>query len=428
MAVFRFIGWLISLLLLTVVVLGILVIDLRPAVQADASQQISDADTVKKLLQQVRVSIEERHESHVIVVSQQQVQSLIGFVQRATPHIHGDVQISDDDGRVAASIALPSNLGTAYLNLAVRILPADKLVVDYVQIGSLTLPGNWAVYLAKTALNIYTDSHIGSQAVHQVAGVAMHNQQVAVKIRPMHSFLEQLNLIRAGLDTQDPDALTQHTAYYLRYIAGRDIALKKRPQPFHRYLNLIMARAREQSTPDNAVLHNKAAVLALAIFLGHHRIANLVGDVQPDTEHALKPAAPALLRGRNDLARHFIISAALQMLSEQNVSVAVGEFKELMDRAMGGSGYSFVDLTADLAGVELGRVLGDPTTALEAQDMLARAADEALYMPTIDGLTEGLSKQEFVQRFDKVDSQAYLDEVARIRQRLAALPLYQLSP
>lgn len=423
MSVIRFLGALITGLLAVVVLLMVLVLDTNPSVSANASEQIADADTVKKLLAQIRRSINDRERGHVITVSEQQVESLVGFVQRAAPYIHGTSAIQPDHGTIEASIAVPALVTTLYLNLEIKVLPADELAIDYVQIGSLSLPGPFAVGLVESALNIYTDSEIGTQAKEQITRVAMTDTQVAVSLKPMDSFLMQLNEIRAGFDGER-DELTKLTAYYLRYIAGREIALKKKPQPFNAYLNLIMARAREQSTQENVLQHNKAAVLALAIFIGHHRIANFVGDVQPDVEHALKPASSVLLRGRSDLSKHFIISAALKMLSEQDVTVAIGEFKELMDRGMGGSGYSFVDLTADLAGVEMARVLADPDTALRAQNTLAGTPDESIYMPEIDGLTEGLSKQEFTRRYEKVDSEAYLQEVEQIRARLAQMPFY----
>ena len=423
MSVIRFLGALITGLLAVVVLLMVLVLDTNPSVSANASEQIADADTVKKLLAQIRRSINDRERGHVITVSEQQVESLVGFVQRAAPYIHGTSAIQPDHGTIEASVAVPALVTTLYLNLEIKVLPADELDIDYVQIGSLSLPGPFAVGLVESALNIYTDSEIGTQAKEQITRVAMTDTQVAVSLKPMDSFLMQLNEIRAGFD-DERDELTKLTAYYLRYIAGREIALKKKPQPFNAYLNLIMARAREQSTQENVLQHNKAAVLALAIFIGHHRIANFVGDVQPDVEHALKPASSVLLRGRSDLSKHFIISAALKMLSEQDVTVAIGEFKELMDRGMGGSGYSFVDLTADLAGVEMARVLADPDTALRAQDTLAGTPDESIYMPEIDGLTEGLSKQEFTRRYEKVDSEAYLQEVEQIRARLAQMPFY----
>ncbi|MBD3585997.1 hypothetical protein HHX48_09635 [Salinimonas sp. HHU 13199] len=424
MSVIRFLGALITGLLAAIVLLIVLILDTSPSVSANASEQIADADTVKKLLAQIRRSINDRERGHVITISEQQVESLIGFVQRAAPYIHGTSAIHPDHGTIEASVAVPAAVTTLYLNLEIKVLPADRLAIDHVRMGSLSLPGPFAVGLVESALNIYTDSEIGTQAKEQITRVAMTETQVAVTLQPMDSFLRQLNEIRAGFDEEERDELTKLTAYYLRYIAGREIALKKKPQPFNAYLNLIMARAREQSTQDNVLQHNKAAVLALAIFIGHHRIANFVGDVQPDVEHALKPASSVLLRGRSDLSKHFIISAALKMLSEQDVTVAIGEFKELMDRGMGGSGYSFVDLAADLAGVELARVLADPDTALRAQNTLASTPDESVYMPEVDGLIEGLSKQEFTRRYEKVDSEAYLQEVEQIRAKLAQMPFY----
>ncbi|AXR05346.1 hypothetical protein [Salinimonas sediminis] len=425
MSVLRKLAVAVAVLAGVVGVLLVLMIDTSASVKSSASEQIGDADTVNHLLNQIQTSISDRHNQHTIKVSQKQVASLVGFVQRAAPYIRGNVDIASQHSQLQASMALPVFAGHLYINVDMRILPDDKFTIDYIEIGNLYIPGGLAVGLVEHAINMWTDSDIGTQARQQISRVSMQPEEVAVTVEPMDRFLRELNEVRSGLGNDSGDELTELTGYYLRYIAGRELALKKKPQPFHLYLRQIMARAREQSNQDNVLMHNKAAVLALSIFIGHHRIANFVGDVQPDIEHALKPAAPPLLRGRNDLAKHFIISAALKMLSEQDVTFAIGEFKELMDRGMGGSGYSFVDLTADLAGLELARVLGDPETALATQNALASAADEGVYMPTIEGLTEGLSKQEFDRRYEKVDSEAYLNEVARIKARLSQIPLYQ---
>ena len=53
--------------------------------------------------------------------------------------------------------------------------------------------------------------------------------------------------------------------------------------------------------------------------------------------------------GRHDLPRHFWVSAGLAVISDSEASMAVGIAKEMMDSA-GGSGFSFIDLTADRAG------------------------------------------------------------------------------
>jgi len=425
LSVLRKLSAVVAVIVVVLVGLVVLALDTTALVKSTASEQIDEADTVKQLIRQVKRSISDRHTQHTIKISEKQAASLVGFVQRALPDIQGNVEITPEASQIQGTLALPVLKQSVYLNVDMRLLPDTGLNLEYVKIGSLYLPGQYAVKLVEFAINQYTDSNIGSKAREQISLVAMQPDEVAVTIKPMDNFLRELNYIRSNMGSHDNDELTELTGYYLRYIAGRELSLAKQPQPFNQYLKLIMARAREQSNQDNVLLHNKASVLALAVFIGHHRMANFVGDVQPDIERALKPAAPPQLRGRNDLARHFIISAALQMLSEQEVTFAIGEFKELMDRGMGGSGYSFIDLTADMAGVELAILLSDEDTALATQDALAKAASEDLYMPPITGLTEGLSKQQFIERYEAVDSEAYLNEVEKIRQRLAQMPLYQ---
>ena len=58
-----------------------------------------------------------------------------------------------------------------------------------------------------------------------------------------------------------------------------------------------------------------------------------------------------MLAGRRDLLQQFIVSAGLRVLAENGVPMAIGEFKELLDSRSGGSGFSFVDLAADRAGL-----------------------------------------------------------------------------
>lgn len=403
-----------------------LLIDSQPSVRATAGEQLNNADTVKKLLAQIQKSVQERTEQHVITLSEHQFDSIVGFVQRASPQLRGKAVIGEPGATFYASAALPFERVDWYLNVEALLLPDDKLNISYLRIGDITMPGGFAVALGEWIINWWTDSSLGSQARAQISQVTMDEASLAVTLKPMESFLKTLNEVRNGIGVEQDDELKQLTAYYLRYISWQDLALEPQPQPFIDYLRLTMLQAQRRSTPETAVLHNKAAILGLAIFIGHHRIANFVGDVQPDVERALKPASPAVLRERNDLARHFIISAALKVLSEQGVSMAIGEFKELMDRAMDGSGYSFVDLAADMAGIELATVATQPALAREVQEILGIAYDEGIIMPAIEDLPEGLSKPEFEQRYQHVDSPAYLKEVEEIQTRLDNMPLYQL--
>lgn len=416
-------------IVIAIISLVILAVDSAPTVSTQAARQVDHADSVHALLEDVQLMLEERNSSHQLRLSAPQIESLVGFLQRATAQFRGNATISSDNLQFAASMTLPVWSEKYWLNIDLTLLPGDRINLDHVTIGSITLPGNSALWLAEKAVNIWTASDIASEAIAQVSNVRMAQHHVTLDIAPLAPFLHRLNEVKYGLNVEQDTELRDLTAYYLRYAAGQPFALADSPQPLVDYIRVTLARAREQSkTPEQAVRHNEAAILALAIFIGHHRIANFVGDVQPDADRALKPASPAWLRERDDLAKHFIISAALKLLSEQGVSLAIGEFKELMDRAMGGSGYSFVDLTADMAGLAFADVATHASTAKEAQDMLVAARSDDVIMPSIDGLPEGLSKRAFEAQFGGVDSEAYLAMVEEIKSRLRQVPLYSLNP
>ncbi|WP_083272895.1 hypothetical protein [Alteromonas confluentis] len=417
--------FLLCLLALTSIV--VLMVETEPKVDVKAAEQVADADTVHDLLAQLESSVTDRHQAHTITINTQQLDAIVGFLQRATAGFRGKVSVTPDATRVQASIAIPVELFDGYLNIDATLLPANAFVLEQVKVGDLYIPGGMAVGLTEWLVNRWTQSNIATQAREQIEKVSMSNEEVMVSLRPMDGFLRQLNEVKNGLSVDQDDELRDMTAYYLQYIAWQDITLADTPQPAIDFIRLTMKRAAQRSSPEDAAEHNKAAILALAIFIGHHRVANFVGDVQPDAEKALKPLTPPLLRGRNDLARHFLISAALKILSEQGVTLAIGEFKELMDRAIGGSGYSFVDLSADMAGVEFAEVATSPKHAQEVQNMLSQMHDDSVIMPPIDGLAEGLSKTQFEDKFGAVDSNDYLDEVAKIKARLATIALYQLD-
>ncbi|NMH60368.1 hypothetical protein [Alteromonas ponticola] len=417
----------VSILIVLVLVLVVLAVDSKPEVEATAPEQIHNAETVKQLLSQISQSLNERTTEQEINISEDQLLSIVGFIQRASPRFKGNALIADESASVFASIALPNEFTPLFINLEITVLPDDKLNVSHVKVGSLSLSGDLAVLLVERLANAWTNSDIATQAKQQITQVSIGQNSVTVKLKPLDAFLNKLNEIRTGINVEQDDELRDLTAYYLRYASWQDIALEKKPQPFIDYLSAVMKRAQERSSAETAVLHNKAAILGLAIFIGHHRIANFVGDVHPDAQRALKPASPALLGGRNDLARHFIISAALKVLSEQGVSLAIGEFKELMDRAMGGSGYSFVDLMADMAGIKFANIATKPATAVRLQEVMRQITDESMLLPSYAGLPEGLSKRQFEADYGRVDSEAYRQRVNDIERRLAELTLYQLD-
>ena len=105
------------------------------------------------------------------------------------------------------------------------------------------------------------------------------------------------------------------------------------------------------------------------------------------------------IRGRQDLARHMLVSCALAILSNEEFSATLGLWKERLD-AENGSGFSFVDLLADRVGLRLAqRATGDRASALLLQYRLRRTWEPADLFPPIAGLPEGIRRSEFERRY-----------------------------
>lgn len=142
--------------------------------------------------------------------------------------------------------------------------------------------------------------------------------------------------------------------------------------------------------------------------------------IEPDTqrEHRLAVLGKPTIQTRHDLLQHFVVSCALTVLAGPQVSEAAGILKEMND-ANGGSGFSFADLTADLAGITF-------ATQLEAQpNRLPSLADSFKidhHMPSIRGAREGLSREQLQTAYGSPSDPRFLAERSAIVERIQLLP------
>lgn len=422
---FSYISFLLLLTIFVIAGLLITVIEPAPAVVSNSGEQVNQAESVKKLMTQLSNSIKNRTNRQNIDITQDQLNSLLGFAQRAHGKIKGQVFINSHSTRILASYQLPKNPVGQYLNIDILLLPGLGIKVSHVKFGFINIPGNLALETLVYLANWYTNSDIASQFVQQVESVTMNEQKMRLSVLPLDKFLKELNDVKQGMGGSSDEEMRLRTAYYLKQLSLLSIGKRSTPQSLANYIGPIFSLAKKRSNYDTAPKENEAAIFALAIYAGHHRFANLVGDVQPKKGKVAQPKAKPILKSRTDLNQHFIFSAALKILSEQGLSIAIGEFKELMDRSDEGSGYSFVDLAADFAGVEFAIVATNPSSASSVQTMLAGTTNENVFFPNIDGLPEGLSKSDFTRIFSEVDSHEYLEMVRSINQRIAELPIHQ---
>lgn len=148
--------------------------------------------------------------------------------------------------------------------------------------------------------------------------------------------------------------------------------------------------------------------------------------VEPTGERERRLAAlgAPTMGGRRDLCQHFVVSVTLTELLGPALAEAAGLYKEQHDADSGGSGFSFADLCADMAGVAFAE-------QLKSSDELARLATTftvARYLPDVTGLPEGLVREDFVKAYGSVSDERFKAEMAALRKRIQTLPGFQTGP
>lgn len=206
---------------------------------------------------------------------------------------------------------------------------------------------------------------------------------------------------RVGDETWDGDELTTH---YVR----------------------SLAQAAGELPPDVAA---PAFLLALGIGLdssdllwNHPLLTDLTRAVETSEERALRlrRLGSPTVQQRRDLAQHFAVSAFLTAAYGPQISETAGVAKEILD-SRAGTGFSFADLAANLAGIRFAEYVLDQKIALTK---IADAFHVAHFLPPIDDLPAGLTWQEFQEQYQSPTGSRYLQLRETILERIAELPGY----
>ena len=220
----------------------------------------------------------------------------------------------------------------------------------------------------------------------------------------------------------DLDAAARFTGNHVLASAG-DVPAGD--EGFDVLLRSAFAFAEDNSHGSNAVFPNRAAILALGVILGEERVAEIarrpidLGRI----EEVRGLRNRITLRGRNDLARHFWVSAGLVIVADEGRAMTIGIGKELMDSTPGGSGFSFVDMMANRAGIMFaGAATGNATAARGMQLRVSRGMVGDDLLPDLQGLPEGIPDARFRTEFGGLRGEGTRRVNDEITRRLAAAP------
>jgi len=429
---------LLLLLVLPLLLIGgtlALLIEFQPLVAPLPAPSVNDALRTRALVIRLYSGLESNRSSVVIHASVEELSSLLNLASRGLPRLAGRVEISGPKVLISHSLNLPPAWFPTFFNLQLELLPSQKgLNIGYARLGRIDCPTPLALLLTRLVLDLGLGKGEGQAALDSLQKFEVEGSQVQLRLANPARLKTSLSRLPSRIawlrDLSLPQASpwpTDAAHYYLqRLLETTAQAPKGSPPQLHSYLGPLFALAQQRSAQGDAVVENQLALLTLAGYLGDWRFAQALDPAAPETAPKTnQPPPKVLLAGRDDLRRHFVISVGLQLLTEQGLTAAIGELKELLDAGPGGSGFSFADLAADRAGSALARSASDPKRARQLQRLLAASADEANFFPSLEGLPEDLRQNEFEIRFGSVDSPSYLQLLQEIDRRLAQLPVHR---
>jgi hypothetical protein len=171
------------------------------------------------------------------------------------------------------------------------------------------------------------------------------------------------------------------------------------------------------ATPES----NGAAFTALAMAIVDRKVGTVAGVAASDIEACPMPPSRITLHGREDLAKHWALSAALAVGSGTQFAQAMGEWKELADSLSKRSefqpgdptGFSLVDIAADRSGFRTADAASDPGSSSAMARRLSGATADAILPPSLLSLEEGPGV-DFVGRYGSLDDPRFAGVVKEV--------------
>ena len=325
----------------------------------------------------------------------------MGAPEWAVRGIRSLTGLSEPAARVAATISLRAvylALIGILLALSLRHVPIRYAATLAVIVAPLLAVGvkwiNFEYLPISSQLVFFMTAGVSGA----LAGLALRRSRVA---------LSALVILGVGLFAWGTSTAVSNDLYEAARMTGlhvleREEDIAQGDEGFAQLFEVAFAFAEDNSHGTGAVLPNQAAILALGVILGEDRVAR-VGKrmAKPGREQDRASIRHRIqVRGRNDLSRHFWVSAALTVLSGEKRATTVGVTKEMKDSLPGGSGFSFVDMVANKAGIRFAKVATKHEASARAMQL--RIAEGLIiddFFPEIEGLPEDIPRDEFQSEY-----------------------------
>ncbi len=407
---------------------------IQPKHHIDANSAAENQRIVHRLVRSIR------SEDPLIYLqaTQSELHGLSAFGHRAVSQLTSDIILFQNNALIKFSIELPLPKFVKYLNIEVMLIASQEgLDLDTVTIGNIALSGNLLINSAEWLINFYVKDEFGTELLSMIKSVDITSKQLSVGVVLSENLKDDpLNNKNSLFALRDKLALygdVEVIRFYHQSLVETIEQSENRKLSFAEYIGFTFGLVKQRNLAgitESLAEENRAALMALVLYFGTNEFELLVGDISTLSAKQLKQRntlrAKVKLRQRVDIQKHFIYSVALQLFGTSTASNAIGELKEFLDSKSGGTGFSFADLMADRAGTRLAMLATDSDeSALKVQEYLADITDEALLLPELTGLPEGISQQAFELYYHDINSKVYGEMLKSIDEQLQTIPVYK---
>ena len=397
-------------------------IDKTSIVKASQPLSVSDFDSLRQIVNSNKPAAVMSSGKKQLKLTNEQANELLRFTnQNFDKNLRASTKFTNNRINLMLSYQLPSNPVGRFVNIKVqlRINYAKYFIIEKLKIGHISVPSS-VLKIIQPEVVALVKKYYGEYFVlwNHIKRIDVTNTDMTVHYQIQRTDFKKLrNMIKKVL--VNDEMRERITAYSLEMdrIINR---LDSGAQSIINIVSPIFKFAEKRSLFNSQPIEeNRIAILTLAAYVVDKNLLTYISDKPVKSRKKIK----FTLKGRNDLAQHYLVSSGINAVSNTAWSNAIGLKKELKD-SDGGSGFSFVDLMADIAGNKLAETAFSPSRASALQLKLKQLNSENDILGDISGLQEGLSATEFRMEFGNTSSEEYVRIVREIRRRLLSCSTY----
>ena len=412
-----------------VAILIILSTESTPVVFGHDDPSVEDVQRIKQYVRTIRRNRNKQGDISQLLITERDFNLGFDYALSKCPHrnyISGNIDFYPDVVNVVFAFELPIDFSRRYLNVTMSLQPElSSLSIDEFRCGSLIVPD----VVIRSALTLA--HHFGVRVRKYrnlialrdtIRDITITQDYLLLKFRWDEDVLTRLKGQGRQLLMDDQEA--ERIEIYENYLLKLSLASTRKDTSLSEILSLLFEFAHERTLSGNdPVEENQALLIALAFRYLNRSITDTLG-LNHSNPPVVKRKLYASLFGRNDLAKHFCISAALAVTAGSRHAALVGVLKEI-DDSKGGSGFSFADLAAAKAGIRFGEIAAHSRArARELQLLMAEGVIESDFMPSIHDLQEGLTDLQFENEFNDLESMKYQKVEDEINRRISLCRVY----